>query len=141
MSRSLITATEWCICLLICHRFLLARLSMHSLKYKTSLQSLIDAVEVLPSSIHQQYKERLDRIEQQESDHRSLSWRILGWLTHVSRPMKVQELRHALAVRQGDKAIAPQSLDVEDLFVPCCHGLVSIEQETQIIRLVHRTAQ
>ena len=114
---------------------------MHSLKYKTSLQSLIDTVEVLPSSINQQYEERLDRIKQQESDHSSLARGILGWLTHVTRPMKVQELRHALAVRQGDKAIAAQSLDLEDLFVPCCHGLVSIEQETQIIRLVHRTAQ
>ena len=114
---------------------------MHSLKYKTSLQNLIDAVEVLPSSIHQQYEERLDRIEQQESEHRNLARRILGWLTHASRPMKVQELRHALAVRQGDNGIASQSLDMEDLFVPCCHGLVSIEQETQIIRLVHRTAQ
>ena len=114
---------------------------MHSLKYKTSLQNLIDAVEVLPSSIHQQYKERLDRIERQESDHRSLALRILGWLTHASRPMKVQELRHAFAVRTGDKTINTRALDMEDLFVTSCHGLVSIEKETQIIRFVHHTAQ
>ena len=114
---------------------------MDSLKYKTSLQTLIDAVESLPSSIHQQYKERLDRINHQDPDHRNFALRILGWLTHAVRPMKVQELRHALAVRQGNKAIATRDLDMEDLFVPCCHGLVAIEQETQIIRLIHHTAQ
>ena len=127
--------------LFIFYRFLLARLSMHSLKYKTSLQSLIDAVEDLPSSIYQQYKQRLERIEQQESGHSVLAGQILGWLTHARRPMKVQELRHALAVRRGDKEINNQYLDMEDLLVPCCQGLVSIEKETQIIRLVHHTAQ
>lgn len=34
-----------------------------------------------------------------------------------------------------------ERLDAEDLFVPCCHGLVSIEQGTQIFRLVHYTVQ
>ena len=114
---------------------------MHSLKYQTSLQNLIDAVEDLPSSIYEQYKERLERIDQQESGHRVLARRILGWLTHARRPMKVQELRHALAVRQGDKEINIQYLDMKNLLVPCCRGLVSIEKETQIIRLVHHTAQ
>ena len=141
MSRSLISARKGYIDLLVFHRFLLARLFLQSLRYKTSPQRLIDAVENLPSSIYQQYKERLERVEQQKFDHSELARRILGWLTHAHRPMKVEELRHALAVKQGDKAINTQNLDMEDLFVPCCQGLVSIEKETQIIRLVHHTAQ
>ena len=141
MSRFLISARKRYIGLFIFDRFLLARLFIHSLKYKTSLQNLIDAVEDLSSSINQQYKERMKRIEQQESDHSKLARRMLGWLTHVRRSMKVQELRHALAVRQGHREINTRCLHMENLLIPCCQRLVSIEKKTQIIRLVHRTAQ
>lgn len=53
----------------------------------------------------------------------------------------MQELRHALAVQPGDVAIDSESLDAEDLLTPCCQGLVSIDEQSRIIRLVHKTAE
>lgn len=122
-------------------RFLLARLFVQSLKYKTNVRDLRNASQSLPSTINEQYEATRSRIEEQHHDHRSLAWRILSWLSHAMGPLKVQELRHALAVNPGDSEIDTEGLEAEDLFQLCCHGFVSIERETQIIRLVHYTAQ
>ncbi|KAL8952473.1 MAG: hypothetical protein Q9222_001614 [Ikaeria aurantiellina] len=121
--------------------FLLARLFIQSLRQKTNIRDLLDAVESAPSSINDFYAETLERIKQQNPDHRKLAWRLLSWIAHAVRPLTTQELRHALAVRQGDETIDIERLDAEDLFVVCCHGLVAIEKATQCIRLVHYTVQ
>lgn len=120
-------------------RFLLVRLFMKSLRNKTSIRNLLDSVSQLPSSISEQYKETWGRIMQQNPEHKRLAQRILNLLSQVVRPLTVQELRHALAVRPGEAAVDPERLDAEDLLEPCCHGLVSIEQPN--IGLVHHTAQ
>lgn len=112
---------------------------MKSLRNKTSIRNLLDAVSRLPSSISKQYKETWDRIAQQNPDHKRLAQRILDLLSQVVRPLTVQELRHALAVGPDEAAVDPERLDAEDLLEPCCHGLVSIEQSN--IGLVHHTAQ
>lgn len=122
-------------------RFLLVRLFDKSLRSKTNIRDLLDAVSRLSSSISEQYKETWVRIAQQNPDHKRLAQRILDLLSQVVRPLTVQELRHALAVRPGEVAVNPDRLDAEDLLEPCCHGLVSIEQTTRNIGLVHNTAQ
>ena len=122
-------------------RFLLARPFIETLKHKTNLRDLRDAVQKLPQSINEQYDETWKRIEQQNLEHRDLSKRTLNWLIHAIRPLKVQELSHALATRKGDKFLDTERLDARDSLLPCCHGLVVIEDETQIIRLVHYSTQ
>jgi len=117
------------------------RLFVKSLRSKTNLQDLSDAVSRLPPTISEQYKETWDRITDQNPDHKRLALRILDLLSQVVRPLTVQELRHALVVRPGEVAVDPGRLDAEDLLEPCCHGLVSIEQKTRNIGLVHHTAQ
>ncbi|KAL8655796.1 MAG: hypothetical protein Q9226_002907 [Calogaya cf. arnoldii] len=121
--------------------FLLARLFVETLKYKTNVHALRDAVQKLPRSINEQYKETWKRIEEQNIDHRNLALRILSWLSHAVRPLKVQELCHALATRTGEKTLDFDRLEAEDILVPCCHGFVAIDKKTQIIRLIHYSAQ
>ncbi|KAL9630679.1 MAG: hypothetical protein Q9204_004595, partial [Flavoplaca sp. TL-2023a] len=98
-------------------------------------------IQKLPQSINEQYEETWKRIEQQNLEHRDLGKRILSWLIHAIRPLKVQELSHALATRKGDKFLDTERLDARDSLLPCCHGLVVIDDETQIIRLVHYSTQ
>lgn len=117
------------------------RLFLKSLRSKTNIRDLLEAVSRLPSSISEQYNETWVRIAQQNPDHKRLAQRILDLLSQVVRPLTVQELRHALAVSPGEPAVDPERLDAEDLLEPCCHGLVSIEQKTRSIGLVHHTAQ
>lgn len=127
--------------MLTLNRFLLVRFFLKSIRSKTNIRDLFDAINRLPSSISEQYDETWARIIQQNSDHKRLAQRSLDLLSQVVRPLTVQELRHALAVCPGEPAVDPERLDAEDLLEPCCQGLVSIEQKTRNIGLVHYTAQ
>ena len=53
----------------------------------------------------------------------------------------MQELRHALATREGDKAIDEESFVNFDHLVRSCAGLVTVDTGSQIVRLIHLTAQ
>ena len=122
-------------------RFLLARLYLQSLRNKINRHDLLTAIDSLPASIEELYDETWDRIIKQNEDHKKLAERVLGLLSHVVRPLTVPELRHALAVRQGETNMDKNRLVFEDLLVQCCLGLVSIDSGSKIIRLVHHTAQ
>ncbi|KAL8672717.1 MAG: hypothetical protein Q9168_002842 [Polycauliona sp. 1 TL-2023] len=121
--------------------FLLARLYVDTLKIKPDMRALCDAVHKLPLFFDEQYDETWKRIEEQNPDYRTLARRILSWLSHSARPLQVQELRHALATMTGEKNLDVERLVAEDILLPCCHGLVAIDEKTQIIRLVHLSAQ
>ena len=45
------------------------------------------------------------------------------------------------ATTTGEKTLDFDRLEAEDTLVPCCHGFVAIDKKTQIIRLVHNSAQ
>lgn len=122
-------------------RFLLARLFIQSLKYKSNMSDIPNSIQGFPANITMQYQETWQRIEQQEFDHSSLAKRILSWLAHTVRPLSIQELCHALAIKCGDKATNMRNLDAADLFVPCYQDLVVVEKGSQVIGLVHHTAQ
>ena len=55
--------------------------------------------------------------------------------------MTIGELQYALAVEPNDPDMNEEALPGEDIMVPACAGLVTINQESNIIRLVHYTAQ
>jgi hypothetical protein len=53
----------------------------------------------------------------------------------------ISELQHALAVEVGEAELDEENLpEIEDI-VSVCAGLVTIDEESGIIRLVHYTTQ
>lgn len=119
----------------------MARLHLDSLKHKTNLADLREAVQCFPRGLDELYKDTWTRVEGQDLDWRTLAKRTLGWLSSTFRQLKVKELRHALAVRSGDTSLDTERLPAMDVLCESCHGFVAIDEESQIIRLVHRTAQ
>jgi hypothetical protein len=53
----------------------------------------------------------------------------------------VRELQHALAVEPDDKTIDEEALVDETLMISVCAGIVTVDQESNIIRLVHYTTE
>ena len=83
----------------------------------------------------------MDRIEGQIADQEELAKQVLSWITCAKRPLTTSELRHALAVEVGKPELDEDNLpDIEDM-VSVCAGLVTIDKETSVIRLVHYTAR
>ena len=83
----------------------------------------------------------MDRIEGQLKDQEELAKQVLSWITCGNRPLTTSELQHALAIEVGDSELDKDNLpQVEDI-LSVCAGLVTVDEESSIIRLVHYTTQ
>ena len=129
--------------LLILTRFLLAKLHLDSLMGKITEDDLRSALKNLPTGSNaydEAYNDAMERIKEDfEGD--ILAKQVLSWITCARRPLNPSELRHALAVKIGESKFNAKSLpDIDDM-VSVCAGLVTVDEESGIIRLVHHTTQ
>jgi hypothetical protein len=115
-------------------RFLLARLHMNTLVQQDSKEAVLRALDNLPNEVDEIYDQAMERIEQQPNTKESAK-RVLSWIIHASRPLSVQELRHALAVSPKMTKMNPDALVFESKLTSVCAGLVVIDKEQQVIRL------
>ena len=93
--------------------------------------------EVLDSA----YRDVMERIRGQKPGFRRLAEKVLSWIICAKRPLTILELQHALAVVVGDSRLDKDNLEQIDRIVSVCAGLVTIDEESGIIRLVHYTTQ
>lgn len=125
-------------------RFLLAQLHLDSLIGKKSPREVRDALKKLPSgseAYNGAYTGAMERIKGQLSDQEELAIQVLSWITCAKRPLTILELQHALAVQVGQSKFDEDNIsDIEYLVSVCC-GLVTVDEESQIVRLVHYTTQ
>jgi ankyrin repeat protein len=87
------------------------------------------------------YKDAMDRINGQDSDSRELAIKALSWIVCAKRRLTTRELQHALAVTVGDTELDEDNITEPQEIASVCAGLVTIDQESNIIRLVHYTTQ
>ena len=87
------------------------------------------------------YRLTMQRIEEQPPDRAKLGREVLAWITCLHEPFKSADLRKALGIQVGqstfDEDDCPDVLDM----ISACAGLVTIDEESNIIRLVHYTTQ
>ncbi|KFX88524.1 hypothetical protein V490_07578 [Pseudogymnoascus sp. VKM F-3557] len=124
--------------------FLLAQLYLESLIGKKSAKAIKSALEKLPTgseAYDYAYREAMERIEGQVVDSQELSKQALAWITCSKRPLTILELQHALAVEIGQSSLDEDNLPEIGDVVSVCAGLVTIDEESGIIRLVHYTTQ
>ena len=125
-------------------RFLLAHLHIDSLVGKRSLKAIRIALGKLPTgseAYDRAYEDAMERIQGQIADSQELAKQVLSWITCAKRPLTTIELQHALAVEIGEKELDEDNLpEIEDM-VSVCAGLVTFDEESNIIRLVHYTTQ
>lgn len=122
----------------------MAQLHMESLKGKMTPKSLRTALDHLvegSGAYDKAYDEAMERIRCQTADQSELAMRTFAWITDAKRPLTTGELLHALAVEVGRDDLDEENLhEIEDI-VSVCAGLVTIDKESNIIRLVHYTTQ
>ena len=124
-------------------RFLLAQLHLNSLTGKRTVKTVQAALEKLPkgSDVYDEaYKEAMERINEQKDDE-GFAKRVLSWITCAKTRLSTTELQHALAIEVGEgKLDETNLLPVEDM-VSLCGGLVTVDEQSGIVRLVHYTTQ
>jgi len=125
-------------------RFLLAQLHLDSLVGMRSPKAIRTALGKLATGNNAYdiaYKDAIERIEGQVKHQYELAKQVLSWITCAKRPLYISELQHALAVEVGEAELDEENLpQIEDM-ISVCAGLVTIDEESNIIRLVHYTTQ
>ncbi|KAI9781882.1 MAG: hypothetical protein M1839_005676 [Geoglossum umbratile] len=87
------------------------------------------------------YKQAMERINRQKLGLKDLAKRVLSWITCTKRPLNTAELQHALAVEVGERELDKENFaQIKDM-VSVCAGLITVDKESSIIRLVHYTMQ
>ncbi|TVY86815.1 Ankyrin repeat,PH and SEC7 domain containing protein [Lachnellula willkommii] len=136
------------------HRFLLAKLHLESLVGKRSLKAINTALKRLETPEHttgkhatvseaydRAYDDAMERIKGQVKDSSELAEQVISWITLACRPLTTLELLHALAIEIGESELDKTNIpELEDI-VSVCAGLVIVDEESNIIRLVHYTTQ
>ena len=127
-----------------CVRFLLARFHVDSLIGHATKKIVLTKLDKLPKgseALDQVYSGALERIDRQVDVDRQLARRALSWITYAQRQLTTKELCHAIAIEPGERFLDPNNInDIEDI-VTVCAGLVTVDDESNIIRLVHYTTR
>ncbi|KAF3918254.1 Ankyrin-1 [Orbilia brochopaga] len=124
--------------------FLLVQLHLDSLVGKRSPKAVRVALSKLPTgsqAYNQAYEAAMERICKQVADQAELAKQVLYWITCAKRPLTILELQHALAIEIGESELDRDNLpQIEDMISACC-GLVTVDENRGVIRLVHYTTQ
>ncbi|KAL9076365.1 MAG: hypothetical protein Q9161_001081 [Pseudevernia consocians] len=121
--------------------FLLPALQVQSIVSEPTAGDMEDALETMPYDLHQAFNQTLARIQRQPDGRRRLGMNNLLWISHAQGPLTVAELSEAMAVKSGNTSLDPRHLPLQNVMVECCMGLVTVDQESSSMRLVHFALQ
>ena len=87
------------------------------------------------------YSTTIERIKAQDGDKSRQGMAALMWVSYAERPLKADELCHALAIELGSKDFNAGSVPSISTIVNCCQGLITVDEETSTMRLAHFTVK
>ncbi|KAK2809089.1 hypothetical protein FQN50_004143 [Emmonsiellopsis sp. PD_5] len=128
--------------------FLLVPIYLGLLEDKTTINDIRKSLEAFRKQgqhktqvLADAYKQAMERINGQKHGLRNLAIRVLSWITCATRPLTISELQHALAIRVGKLDLDEGDMPDIGIMASVCLGLVTVDKESNIIRLVHYTTQ
>ncbi|KAK4079824.1 hypothetical protein Trihar35433_929 [Trichoderma harzianum] len=124
--------------------FLLAMFHIKEIMEQPTIGDIEDVLQKLGSGmegLNELYKQAIKRINDHPEVTKRLAKRILIWITRAQRPLSIVEIRHALAVRENMLKFDLKYMPDMEFLTSVCAGLVTIDESSEIIRLVHYTTQ
>lgn len=103
-----------------------------------------EALKRLPTrseAYNKAYEDAMERVGSQIKGRKELATQVLSWITCAKRPMTVVELRHALAIEENSTVLDYDNRPELHDMISTCGGLVTVEEESNAIRLIHYTTQ
>ena len=87
------------------------------------------------------YTATLGRLKAQKGNKSVLGLKVLMWVLYSERPLRTDELCHALGVEIGSADLDPENVPALRTLVASSLGLVTVEVSSSTVRLVHFTLQ
>ena len=85
------------------------------------------------------YTATLARLKAQARNESMLGLNVLMWVLYSQRPLRTEELRHALGVEIGSADLDSDNVAALRRVLASCLGLVTHEESSSTVRLVHFT--
>jgi len=122
-------------------RFLMVSLKLEAILRETTIQRRRKRLHAMGDGLGlgDAYEVTLERIRAQEGEKAKLAEAALMWICHSERPLRVDELCHALAVEIGSTHFDNDNVPAIETLLACCQGLVTVDKEASTARLVHHT--
>ncbi|KAL7957974.1 hypothetical protein V8C34DRAFT_305193 [Trichoderma compactum] len=99
------------------------------------------ALKTLPKGLDEIYKRAMERIESQGGGTTKLAKKILSWVVHAKEVLSIVELQHAVAVEPGTSEMNWKFIPTVEIIGTICAGLITIDTQSNAVRLVHYTTQ
>ncbi|KAI5852526.1 ankyrin repeat-containing domain protein [Morchella snyderi] len=125
--------------------FLLVHFQIEHLCQQTTVKEIIEELEAFESSSSQlypmdpTYDRAMEIVQQQAPNCKRLAFKIFSWLYGGIRPLKVRELQHAVSIEEGCTIFDDTNIPDRKTLLDVCASLVTINEEDDTIRFVHRT--
>ena len=87
------------------------------------------------------YSTTLDRIKQLDGGRSKLGMDALMWVSHCERPLRSEELCHALGIELEAEDFTVDNVPLLQTVLGCTLGLVVIDEYASTVRLLHLTLQ
>ncbi|KAH6867538.1 hypothetical protein BKA70DRAFT_1027315, partial [Coprinopsis sp. MPI-PUGE-AT-0042] len=121
--------------------FLHASLQLEALRECTSAHEVMETLATFSTDIEGLYLQTWQRITDQTPTKVLLAKKALLWVIHATQSLTIDQLRHALATCPDTHRFESRRLVQESVLIGLCRGLVTVEEETRLVRLVHYTAK
>jgi len=124
-------------------RLLLVPLSIETILQETTIYSRRQRLREMENGLDLggAYGAMLGRIKAQGGEKARLGMAALMWISHSRRPLQVDEICHAVAIRIGSNDLDYDNIPEISALLDCCQGLVTIDKDTSTIRLINFTLQ
>lgn len=106
-----------------------------------SVQGVRAALQYLPEDLDSTYEDLLQRVFAQSERSVKRAKRLISWISCTTRPLTVEEIQTALAIKPDDTYVKDDALPDIDILLSSCAGIVTIDEEAQVLRFVHYTFQ
>ena len=117
-------------------RFLHASLQLEAIGRCSSAHDVIETLEQFPSDIKEAYHQTWSRICNQTPNNILLAKAVLVWVINAARSMTMEGLRRAIATHPDTHKFEAKRLVSTSTLVTLCCGMVTVEEETKLVRLV-----
>ena len=124
-------------------RFLLVSLNIDAILGEVTIRMRRQKLEemTLGNGLSDAYTATLTRLKAQKGHKSVLGLKVLMWVVYSERPLRANELSHALGVEIGSTDLDAESVPALRTLVSSCLGLVTVEVSSSTVRLVHFTLQ
>ena len=124
-------------------RFLLVSLNIDSILQESTIYRRRERLRKMTDGLGlgDAYSATIERIKAQGGGKSWLGMEALMWVSHAERPLREDELCHALAVELSSTYFNAENVPSMSTLVSCCQGLITLDKKASTVRLIHFTLQ